>query len=678
MCATTARGPSSPRATQTARLALTDEQHRAVTHGSGALLVFAGPGSGKTRALTGRIAHLLDSGRARPQEILALTFTVRAAEEMRVRLVGLVGHDRAAAVTVATFHALCARILRSHAAIFGRSASFSIYDQSDVARIVRELLADDDQDAGDAVTERAARVVEQIALAKSRLTEPRELRAEAPDGAWLGALWDLVDSELARSNAFDFADLVTYGVRLLREHPPIRAVYRRRWRHVLVDEFQDTDPAQLALLAALTGPSGGAPQGSLLVVGDDDQAVFGWRGAAVENLLDFERSFPCTARLLLRRNFRCRPAILEAATRCIAHNTRRQPKALVADCAPGGELRVLRFANDHAEAAWLTKRIAALIADGTDPREILVVCRSLRWTGPLQQALTAAGIPHRVIGARSLWERVEVKDALAHVALVANPSDSAAFRRAVAAPTDRAQFRKAAVAAPSHGCGPATQRAVIEHARTEHLDLLEACRRAEALPIRGPAKVSLARFGDELTNVRAGIAFDGRVGKAVIGAVSITDGPVATYQRLLDEASDHGVLRDSARVLEDLRSLCRAAQTYEREAGEDATLPGFLEGTRVYDIDPVTAQEDLRLTIATIHSAKGTEAQAVFVIGCEERRLPSRHAIESEDALAIEEERRLFYVASTRAKDRLVLTTAQERLACATAGCSRFVAEAGL
>jgi DNA helicase-2/ATP-dependent DNA helicase PcrA len=414
----------------------------------------------------------------------------------------------------------------------------------------------------------------------------------------------------------------------------------------------------------------------VLVVGDDDQAVFGWRGAAVENLLDFDRSFPCTARLMLRRNFRCRPAILEAATRCIAHNTRRQPKALVADRAPGGELRVLRFANDHAEAAWLTKRMAALIAHGTDPREILVLCRSLRWTGPLQQALTAAGIPHRVIGARSLWERVEVKDALAHIALVANPSDSAAFRRAAAAPTDRTQFRQAAVAAPSRGCGPATQRAVIEHAREARLDLLEACMRADALAIRAPAKAALARLGRELSDVRDELAADGAVARAVMSAISVSDGPVACYQRLLDEAEHQGVLRDTHRVLEDLRSLCRAAQTYQHERGAGATLAGFLEQPRVSDIPSLTADEDRRLTIATIHGAKGTEAHAVFVVGCEERRLPSSHAIDSGNPLAIEEERRLFYVALTRAKDRLVLTTSQSRLGSQAGGSSRFLTEA--
>ncbi|MCA1697806.1 MAG: ATP-dependent helicase [Actinobacteria bacterium] len=588
--------------------------------------------------------------------------------------------DRAAAVTVATFHALGARILRSHASVFGRSSAFSIYDQGDVARVVRDLLGEDHATSDESAGEIAGQVVEQIALAKSRLVSPAGLRADAAprDSAWFARLWQRVDVELERCNAFDFADLVTHAVRLLREHPPVRGTYRRRWRHILVDEFQDTDPAQLALLAGLCGPSGGAPHGSLMVVGDDDQAVFGWRGAAVENLLDFRRSFPCAARLVLSRNFRCRPAILAAATRCISHNTRRQPKALAADRPAGGELRVVRFRNDHAEAAWLTKRIGGLIASGTDPREILVLCRSLRWTQPLQQALTAAGVAHRVIGARSLWERVEVKDALAYVALVANSSDAAAFRRAVAAPTDRGQFRRAAVTPPSRGSGPATQRAIIEHARESGLDLLETCTIAETLAIREPAKAALARLGRELSSVGAQLDADRRVAKAVIGAISVDDGPVAVYQLLLEEAVDHAVLRDTARVLEDLRSLCRAAHTYEREHSDDATLAGFLEQTRVDDVDALTAEEDLRLTVATIHSAKGTEAQAVFVLGCEERRLPSSHAIEGSDPLGVEEERRLFYVATTRAKDRLVLTTAQERFGSPAAGVSRFVAESGL
>jgi DNA helicase-2/ATP-dependent DNA helicase PcrA len=218
---------------------------------------------------------------------------------------------------------------------------------------------------------------------------------------------------------------------------------------------------------------------------------------------------------------------------------------------------------------------------------------------------------------------------------------------------------------------------VIEHARSARLDLLEACIRADALAIRAPAKAALARLGRELSGVRDELAADGAVARAVVSAISVSDGPVACYQRLLDEAEHQGVLRDTQRVLEDLRSLCRAAQTYQHERGAGATLAGFLEQTRVSDIPSLTADEDRRLTIATIHGAKGTEAHAVFVIGCEERRLPSSHAIDSDDALAIEEERRLFYVAATRAKDHLTLSIAADRLGTSTHGPSRFLAEAG-
>jgi DNA helicase-2/ATP-dependent DNA helicase PcrA len=658
-------------------LELTAEQRAAVLHGDGALLLFAGPGSGKTRTLTGRIAHLLESGRARPREILALTFTVRATEEMRVRLVGLVGHDAAAAVTVATFHALCARILRTHAAVFGRTSSFSVYDQSDVARIVRDLLVDE-PGGGEVAGELAGQTAAEISLAKSRLWTPQTLREREPhDGARLAGVWERVDAELERSNAFEFSDLVTCCERLLREQPAVRDGYRRRYRHILVDEYQDTDPAQAAVLLGLAGPHGCAPGGSLMCVADDDQSIFSFRGATVDNVLSFAEAFPGAPQLVLRRNFRCRPEILQAAVRCIRHNTRRMPKALVATRPRGGSVRVARLANDHVEAHWVTKQIAAAIAGGTDPREILVLSRSLRWTQPLQQALTAAGIAHRVIGARSLWERVEVQDALAHVALIANPHDGAAFRRAIGAPTDREQFRKARVKAPSRGCGVVRQRAVIAFAREARIDLLEACVRVGELPIKAEAaKTALSLFGHELDAVRRELADGGSVAKAVIGALSFRDGPVSAYQQLLEEATDQAVLRDTARVLEDLRSVCRAAQSYERERGEQATLVGFLDQTRVEDRGGLTAEQDDRLTIATIHASKGTEAAEVWLLGCEERRLPSGQAIDAGDLMAIEEERRLFYVAATRAKDRLVVTMSHERTGGVTAGASRFLGEA--
>jgi len=663
---------------------LSDEQQRVVAHGSGALLVFAGPGSGKTRTLTARIAALLASGRARPQEILALTFTVRAAEEMRVRLTGLIGQQDASAVTVATFHSLGARILRQHAAVFGRTAAYSIYDADDVLRVIGDVLATGQPDGSELPADFPKWVLSQIAMAKSRLWSPGELcgRLQDPDASRIADIWEGVEREMRVSDAFDFADLLTNGVALLTDHPAVRQRYRAQWRHIVVDEFQDTDASQFALLLRLAGPCGGAPHGSLVVAGDDDQLLYRWRGADVENLLGFDRAYPCATEMVLRRNYRCRPEILDAATRCIRHNERRRAKALLAVKAAGGEVSVARFSSDHQEAAVLARRIGQAIACGTDPREILVLCRSLRYTQPLQRALTSAGIAYRVIGAHSLWERVEVLDALAYVALVANPHDALAFRRAVSAPSDRRQFAKAKRRAPSRGVGPATQRAVIQYAREAQVDLIEACATAGEVPggrcVHGfspTARASLALFGQQLACVRGELARSAPIAKTVIGALTITGGPVDCYDGLLQSTEDPDVAADCARVKEDLRSLCRAAYSYEDRHGHEATLVKFLEETRVEPGAALTAEEDTRLTISTIHAAKGTEATVVFVIGCEERLLPIGYAIDSEDALRIEEERRLFYVAATRAKDRLTLTTAAERLGMPARGLSRFLTE---
>jgi len=275
--------------------------------------------------------------------------------------------------------------------------------------------------------------------------------------------------------------------------------------------------------------------------------------------------------------------------------------------------------------------------------------------------------------------RVDVQDALAHVALVCNPNDARAFRRAVSSPTDREQFRAAGVPAPSRGCGAAGQRTVVAYAREMGLDLIEACACAEQIAIRSTAaRAALTLFGRELRAVRDELDTGPSIAHAVIAAITFTGGPVAAYQALLEQAGDVAVLRDTTRVLEDLRSLCRAAHSYEREQGPAGTLAGFLDGTRAEQLDGLTAEQDDRLTISTIHAAKGTEARAVYVLACEERRLPSSHAIDSDRPRAIEEERRLFYVALTRAKDRLVLSTSLERFGSPTAGPSRFVGEAGL
>ena len=662
---------------------LSNEQQAVVEHRSGALLVFAGPGSGKTRTLTARIAALLRDG-VPPEKILALTFTVRATEEMRVRLVGLVGQDAAHGLTVSTFHGLCARIMRNHAGRFGRSSEYSIYDGTDLRRLVTDVLADHDseRDATDLPRGFEVGVVTQIAKAKSALWAPEDLRSRIrhPDRDLIADLWQLVEQEMRACNAFDFQDLLTCTVDVLTECQDVRDRYRQRWRHILVDEFQDTDPAQFALLLRLAGPTGCAPHGSLMVVGDDDQAVYGWRGAAVSNLLDFDQSFPSARKLMLRRNYRCSRQVLAAATQCIRHNEQREPKALVARSgAPDGTVSLRRFANDHAEAAAIARDVAAHRDSGVDPSEIAVLCRTLRYTRALQQALTAAGIAHRVIGGHSLWERVELQDALAYVALISNPYDEVAFGRAVGAPTDREQFSAANVKAPTRGVGNVTKRQVARYAQAAGLDLLRACRAAETLDIRKAARAPLRIFGDALWEIRQQLVAGRSVEQLVTGALMLEGGPVKVYEQLLHSTDDPAVLKDTQRVLEDLRSLVRAARTYDTEHGSDATLVGFLEQARVEPAQVVHPGDDDRMTVSTIHGAKGTEAQIVYVLGCEERVLPSGYAIDDDDPLRIEEERRLMYIALTRAKTQATVTTAAERVGDQRPRHpSRFLSEAGL
>lgn len=662
---------------------LSVEQLRVVEHRSGALLVFAGPGSGKTRTLTARIAALLMSGRARAHEILALTFTVRAAEEMRVRLTALIGQQAASAVTVATFHSLGARLLRLHAGVFGRTAAFSVYDSDDILRVIGDVLAEDG--TGEPPAELCRDMRSQIATAKGGLLSWEALSSGVrdADGVRLAEVWQRVEQEMRDSDAFDFADLITSSVTLLTEHPAVRQRHRDRWRHIVVDEFQDTDASQFALLLRLAGASGCAPHGSLVVAGDDDQLLYRWRGADVGHLLGFRDAYPCAAEVVLRHNYRCRPEILDAAARCIRHNEQRRAKQAIAARAEGGTVVIARFSNDHQEAAVVARRIASAIACGTDPREILVLCRSLRYTTPLQRALGAAAIAYRVIGAHSLWERVEVLDALAYVALVANPHDGAAFRRAISAPSDRRQFARAKRQAPTRGVGAATQRRVIAHAREVGLDLIEVSATAGEWSAAGDragvgsvARASLVLFGQQLAGVRREHLQGASIARTVIDALTISGGPVDCYDELLQSTDEPEIAADCARIKEDLRSLCRAAHSYEQRHGGDASLAGFLEETRVDPGSTLTAEQDDRLTISTIHAAKGTEADLVFVIGCEERLLPIGYAIDDADPLRIEEERRLFYVAVTRARNGLMLSIAAERLGKRVGAPTRFLVEA--
>ena len=373
-------------------------------------------------------------------------------------------------------------------------------------------------------------------------------------------------------------------------------------------------------------------------------------------------------RIVLGRNFRSRSEILEPAARCIAHNEQRLAKALIATRGAGGEARVVAYGSDRHEADSVTAAIAQALAQGVPAGEVLVLARTGYATGPLQAALARAGIPHRVLGSLGLYERSEVRDALAYLTLLANPADAQAFRRAVGS--------------PKRGVGTATANHVVAHARdTHHGDLIAASAHATAIEsIRPPAvRDRLRRFGEGLDHVRGELRAGRSIGHVVVAAVMLDGGLVQHHQQRRDTSPKPEQRQDAERVLEDLRSLCRAAQAHEEQHGDDATLTGFLEqaaGLHAHEIAP--GEPDRRITVSTIHRSKGTEAQLVVLLGCEERLLPFWRALQSADGEQLAEERRLFYVACTRAKDQLILTHAATRGGRPTAGPSRFLSEAGL
>jgi ATP-dependent DNA helicase UvrD/PcrA len=373
---------------------LTPEQARAVTHGTGPLLLIAGPGAGKTRTLTHRIAYLLAAGQARPDQILAVTFSVRAAGELRLRLADLLGQERARRVTAATFHSVCARLLREHADVFGRTEHYTIYDQGDMRRVIDLLLSDKERKAIQAALGRggqpaSAEVQSALSLAKNELLTPAAIRNRSRYLAaeLIATVWEASERELSRSNAWDFDDLLEFGVRLLREHPHRLQWIRSRWRWVLVDEFQDVNRAQTELVFLLAGDDG-----NVAICGDEDQVVHGFRGTSPLHIVEFVKRYPAHQAIVLGRNFRSRSEILEAASCCVQHNQRRVQKQLVAVRGRGGVVEVRGFYEDWHEAHWVAGRVAEAIAAGIPGPEILILARTSYATQAVQLSLARAGI----------------------------------------------------------------------------------------------------------------------------------------------------------------------------------------------------------------------------------------------------------------------------------------------
>jgi ATP-dependent DNA helicase UvrD/PcrA len=630
--------------------ALDPEQREAVRHTDGPLLVIAGAGSGKTRVMTERTAHLIEQGIAHPGQILSITFTNKAAGEMRERLARRVGPELASAVTLGTFHALCARILRAHPGDSGRSARYSIYDEGDSKRVLERYLTRADK----ARIERDE-VLAAISRAKNHLVARDRFLCATPDE--LGGLvlhddikqiitsvWGQVDAELERSDALDFDDLIGFTVALLERQPDVLAGYRRRWRYLQVDEHQDTNPLQDRLLRLLAGENP-----NLMVVGDDQQAIYGFRSADVRNILRFDRDYPQARVVRLVRNYRSTPQVVAAANRLIAHNTTGRPKTMVAQAPAGPEPVCRAHASEEAEARWAAAAIARAGAHGIARSEIAVLARAKGVLTSIESALVAAKIPYQVLSGTAFYQRREVKAALAHLALLVNPHDAEAFSRVMLD------------ARP--GIGEVTAARVDAHATTANISLLEACVQADGLSrTRRDQKVSLIAFG------RAMLELAGQLERR---SVSSLLAEVVRLPHGLQEAlarHDDGETR-SAR----LHDLVAAARAYERDAGDPSPVDFLARAALAAGADQAAGEPDPdRVTLCTVHGAKGLEWQVVLVCGLEEGTFPSQHAALPE---AMEEERRLAYVAVTRAKRTLVLSHSHRRYGRA-ARPSRFIAEA--
>ena len=564
---------------------------------------------------------------------------------------------------------MCARLLREHAGVFGRTERYTIYDQADMRRVIDWLLSDAERgDIQRALADygqpASAEVLAEISRAKNSLLTPGayERSAAHPAAPLIAAVWRESESELRRCNAFEFDDLLACAVRLLAEHPHRLAWLRQRWRWILADEFQDTSHAQATLVDLLAGPDG-----NLCVCGDDDQLIHGWRHADPRHILGFAERHPGRTQIVLGRNFRSRAEILEAAVRCVSHNERRAGKALIAMRGPGGQVRVARLRERvRRGATGSPAQIADALAGGTPPGEILALARTGYATEPLQRALAHAGIPHRVLGSLGLYERTEVRDALAYLTLIQNPVDAQAFRRAIGS--------------PRRGIGAATVTKLVAWARERHGgDLITASARAGELDgVRAQAaRGRLIEFG---AGARAGPARArrrpvdrprrDRDGDDAGRAGPPLPAPARPHPRPRAPPGRRAGARGPA-----LAVPRRAGPRRARRARDAHRLP---RARRRPPRPGARLRQDRRITVITIHRAKGTEAQAVALLGCEEELLPSWRSIASPDPERLAEERRLFYVAATRAKDRLLITHAAERGRRPTGGPSRFLAEAGL
>jgi len=606
---------------------LNPAQREAVLHTEGPLLVIAGAGSGKTRVLTHRVAHLISAIGVKPNEILAITFTNKAAGEMRERLTTMLG-PVARAIWILTFHAACGRILRSEAERLGYRSNFTIYDSADQVRVVKQCLEELEKDPKRFVPRG---VHAQISNAKNQLVTPA-MYAERISSFYdqtVAEVYALYQRKLAASNAVDFDDMLMLTVQILESFPDARAHWQKAFRYVLVDEYQDTNHAQYRLLRILA-----EHHHNLCAVGDPDQSVYSFRGADIRNILEFERDFPETRTIPLEQNYRSTNAILEAANAVIANNSERKEKRLWSELGDGDPVRVVEVEDEQSEARYVAAQIAGLVEEGFNGSEIAIFYRMNAQSRVLEQTLRLHQIGYQVIGGPRFYERAEVKDATAYLQVLDNPADAVSLLRIA----NR----------PKRGIGDTTISRLVSYAENHGLTLYDALGHPIEAGLGTAAVKAVTGLKNLLDSLRAAAQEEGV--PELLQTVLERSGTLEAYEA-------ERTIEARGRI-ENLEAFVDGARQYTEEA-EEPTLSGFLQEISLYSDQDALGEEQSNVTLMTIHNAKGLEFRAVFVVGVEEEIFPSARSIEEQ---GVEEERRLFYVGLTRAEERLTLTHASSRL----------------
>ncbi|WP_026185701.1 DNA helicase PcrA [Salinispora pacifica] len=641
---------------------LNGPQREAVTHAGSPLLIVAGAGSGKTRVLTHRIAYLLAERQVHPGEIIAITFTNKAAGEMKERVAQLVG-PRARLMWVSTFHSACVRILRAEHEHAGLKSTFSIYDADDSRRLMQLVTRELDLDPK---RYPARGLAAQVSNLKNELVDPEEFaaRAKGPNERALAEAYSLYQRRLREAHALDFDDLIMTTVHLLQSHPHVAETYRRRFRHVLVDEYQDTNHAQYVLIKELVSGTDGLDPAELCVVGDADQSIYAFRGATIRNILEFERDFLDARTILLEQNYRSTQTILNAANAVIDRNTSRKPKRLWSEAGTGDPIVGYVADTEHTEADWVAREIDRLVDDGdTRPGDVAVFYRTNAQSRVFEEVFIRVGLPYKVVGGVRFYERKEVRDALAYLRALVNEDDTVSLRRVLNT--------------PRRGVGDRAEACVEALASRDRISFGAALRRAKDAPgISTRAANGIAEFIALLDGARE--VAETSAPEEVLEALLNRSGYLTELEESLDP-------QDAGRV-DNLQELVSVAREYtERveglgEEGERATVAGFLEQVAlVADADQLPADDPEHqgvVTLMTLHTAKGLEFPVVFLTGLEDGVFP--HARTFGDNHELEEERRLAYVGITRARQRLYLSRAVTRSAWgqpAYNAPSRFLAE---